>query len=163
MTAVEAKQNPISKLLIARSLSKGQNDQEQQDRKDDLEILHDCADYKFVLAHFPVLIIFGIVPDSREVNRPCFNCGEPGHKFFQCQNQRTRPRNWPRSNHQEERPILLQPDSQAGSIYILKLILPILTTISKCFQAGIASFAKKENDLPPAIRDEEGLITAIAQ
>lgn len=29
-----------------------------------------------------------------------------------------------------------------GSIYILKLILPILTTISKCFQAGVVSFAK---------------------
>ena len=29
-----------------------------------------------------------------------------------------------------------------GSIYILKMILPILTTISKCFQAGLVSFAK---------------------
>lgn len=29
-----------------------------------------------------------------------------------------------------------------GSIYILKLILPILTTISKCFQTGVVSFAK---------------------
>lgn len=29
-----------------------------------------------------------------------------------------------------------------GSIYILKMILPILTTISKCFQAGVVSFAK---------------------
>lgn len=29
-----------------------------------------------------------------------------------------------------------------GSIYILNLILPILTTISKCFQAGVVSFAK---------------------
>ncbi|KAL9977753.1 hypothetical protein ACROYT_G015193 [Oculina patagonica] len=29
-----------------------------------------------------------------------------------------------------------------GSIYILKLILPILATISKCFQAGVVSFAK---------------------
>ena len=29
-----------------------------------------------------------------------------------------------------------------GSIYILKQILPILTTISKCFQAGVVSLAK---------------------
>lgn len=29
-----------------------------------------------------------------------------------------------------------------GSIYILEMILPILTTISKCFQAGVVSFAK---------------------
>lgn len=29
-----------------------------------------------------------------------------------------------------------------GSIYILKMILPILTAISKCFQAGVVSFAK---------------------
>ena len=29
-----------------------------------------------------------------------------------------------------------------GSHYILKMILPILTTISKCFQAGVVSFAK---------------------
>ena len=29
-----------------------------------------------------------------------------------------------------------------GSIYILKMILPVLTTISKCFQAGVVSFAK---------------------
>ena len=29
-----------------------------------------------------------------------------------------------------------------GSIYILKIILPILTTISKSFQAGVVSFAK---------------------
>lgn len=29
-----------------------------------------------------------------------------------------------------------------GSIYILKMILPILTTISKCFQAGVVSLAK---------------------
>ena len=28
------------------------------------------------------------------------------------------------------------------SIYILKMILPILTTISKCFQACVVSFAK---------------------
>ena len=44
-----------------------------------------------------------------------------------------------------------------GSIYILKTILPILTTISKCFQAGVVSFAKKQlkqiptNETPIAV------------
>lgn len=37
-----------------------------------------------------------------------------------------------------------------GSIYIFKMILPILTTISKSFQAGVVSFAKIVPTLPYA-------------
>ena len=45
-----------------------------------------------------------------------------------------------------------------GSIYILKMILPILTTISKCFQAGVVSFAK----IVPTLQYPKGELKQIA-
>lgn len=45
-----------------------------------------------------------------------------------------------------------------GGIYILKFILPILTTISKCFQAGLVSFAK----IVPTLQYAKEQLTEVA-
>jgi len=53
-----------------------------------------------------------------------------------------------------------------GSIYILKMSLPILTTISKCLQAGLVLFAKIVPTLQYAkeqLKEQLKQITQVAQ